>query len=107
MPQEKSEQVKDVEADVKKYALLEAVENSEGGQMIIVGLKKDVVSAIEKLKSLYKTASEIELRTWCAILDSRFTMLQAYSRAGTNRKFAVETLDELMKSIDVENGNGG
>lgn len=95
----KKEDIKIVQEDIKKYSLLEAVERSEGGQMILLGLKKDAVGAIDKLISCYKTASDVELRTWCAILGERMNLIRMFKNK-SQKKFAIEALDELLKSPD-------
>ena len=95
-------EIESAQNDVKRYAMLEAVERSEGGKVIIRGIEKEVVSAIDKIMSSYKTAQEIELRTWCAILDTRMTMLYLFMRAPKNKMGATEALKNLMKDADVE-----
>lgn len=97
----KKQEIKQAEGEVKRYALLEAVQNSEGGQMLIDALQKDVVSAIDKLKSSYKTATDIELRTLCAVLDSRISLLWAFKRAPVNLKFSKQELADLMKEEEA------
>lgn len=96
MSEANNDAVKSVKKDIKNYSVLEAVERSEGGQLIIKGLKKDIVSAIDRLSNEYKTASEIELRTACAVLSERITLLRAFTRAGRQKKYALKELDELL-----------
>lgn len=92
------EEIKSVQSDIKRYALLEAVERSEGGQMLLLALKKDASNAIDKLISFYKTAPDVELRTWCAILSERMSLVRSFERAPINRKFASKELDKLLKA---------
>lgn len=107
MAKEKSDAQKEVEDDIKRYSLLEITEKSEGGQMLLLGFKTDVVGAINKIRGLYKKSTHEELIAWCAILDSRMTLLDAFQRAPKNRKFAVQALTEILKSVDAENGSSG
>jgi hypothetical protein len=104
MSQENKEQIESVRKDVKTYALLEAVEKSEGGQLIIKGLKKDIVGAIDKLISSYKTAADPELRAHCAVLGERITLLRAFTRAKKQKKYALAELDELLKLDSEDEG---
>ena len=100
---QKKGEVKDKQEDLKRYALLEAVANSEGGKFLISGFQDEVGSALDKIRTLYKTASQEELRAWCAILDSRITLLRSFNRAPNNRKLTGEEINELLKAIDAEN----
>lgn len=93
-----NEEIKIAQDEVKKYALIESLEISEAGEMIIKEIKGDALNAIEKIKSLYKTAPEIELRTWCAVLDSRLSLLSKFKNNPKNKKIASEELDELLKN---------
>jgi hypothetical protein len=100
------EQKKVLRAELKTYASLEAIANSDGGKVLIKGLKKDTVSAIDVLISQFRTAPEIELRAACASLRERITLLRAFTRASKNRKFTQGELDELLTlDNDDEDGN--
>lgn len=100
-------EVEDTKRDVRKYALLEAVGNSEGGRYFISLLQKDTVNAMDKIAATYKTASDSELRTWCAVLGERLSLLRLFMRAPKNRAGAVAFLDELLKNVDAENEDNG
>lgn len=99
----KKSEVKDKQAELKRYALLESVANSEGGKMLIKGFEQEVGDAIDKLRTLYKTAAQESLRAWCAVLDGRITLLRSFNRAPNNRKLTGDEVNELLKSIDAEN----
>jgi hypothetical protein len=99
------EQIKEVEGDLKTYASLQSVANSDGGKLLIKGLKKDVLSAIDLLIGSYKTAPEIELRTACASLRERITLLRALNRAPNLKRYAQKELDELLALDSDEEGD--
>lgn len=98
------EEIEAVQKDVERYALLEAVANSEGGKMIITELGKDAESALQKLLSVYKTAPEMELRSWCAILGERISLLQAFQRAPGQKEGSSKVLADLLKSVEDDGG---
>lgn len=103
LTEEQKAEVEVKEKEVKKYAMLEAVKNSEGGIFIAQTIQEDVLGAIDNLRRLYKTATDAELRTWCAVLDSRISMLFLFKNAPANRKVHADDLAELMKRFDTEN----
>src|SRR5665213_1588526 len=93
---ENKDQADAIADDLKTYASLEALTASDGGKLIIKGLRKDILSAIDKLIASYRTAPEIELRTTCAVLGERFTLLRAFVRAPKQKQGAQKELDELL-----------
>jgi hypothetical protein len=94
------DEIESVRKDIKTYSVLEAVTNSEGGQLIIKGLKKDIASAIDKLVTAYKNVPEVELRATCAALGERITLLRAFTRAPKQKKYAVKELEALLSTVD-------
>ncbi len=107
MPNKNSEEVKDTQRDVKKYALIESLANSEAGKDLIMKLELTTSDAIDTIISTYRKASHGELLAACAVLAERITMLRMFFRAPKNRAGAAAELDRLLKDVDAENDNGG
>lgn len=91
-----SDDKKLVKNELKKYASLEAVTNSDGGKLIVKGLKQDIVSAIDQL-STYRSCPEIELRTLCAVITERLNLLRTLLHAPKNKKFALKDLELILE----------
>jgi hypothetical protein len=86
---------KAIQKDIGDYSALEAVKNSEGGQIIIKSLKKDILTGINDLTSKVKTASHIELVAIIAKISERLILLQSLERSTKNKELAVEALLEV------------
>ena len=86
----------EVEDDVAKYAKLESVALSEGGKLLMKGLKSDIGDSVAKLISNYKTLPHIELIATIAHLDAKFNIFKALSRSSKNKKLAKEALEQLL-----------
>lgn len=102
MSEELKEQIKDVREDVKMYAELEAVKNSDGGKRVLKGLGSDIVTAIDKLCQSYKTASHIELIALIASMDERLGIFRTLNRSTKNKELALAELEELLKKDTEE-----
>jgi ribosomal protein S7 len=95
-------QKKSVQKDVGTYSALEAVEKSEGGQIILAGLRKDIVSAIDTLSSKYKDASYEILVALSAKISVSLALYRLITRANKNKKMAVEELTILLNEHEDE-----
>ena len=87
----------EIQKDIKKYSSIEAVENSEGGKLLIKSLEKDVVSCIDEMSSKIKTATHIELVAIIAKMSERLTLLRAIRRAKNLKNMAAKELEFLLK----------
>ena len=96
LSEEDQQRAKIAKDDVAKYGSLEAVANSDGGKVIIAGLRDDAASALYNITTKFKTAPELELRTWCGVLAERLALLRTFKNAPSNRKGAMDALDELL-----------
>lgn len=105
MTKENKDQTDLIRNDIGTYASIESVANSNGGTLIIKGLKKDVIGSIDVLISSFKTAPDIELRAACASLRERITLLRAFTRASKQKKYAQKELDELLALDSDEEGD--
>ena len=93
---DKKDQAEPILADVEQYAAIEATANSEGGKIIIAGLEKDALDAIDSICSGYKTKPHAELQAQAAKLEANLTLLRTLKRAGTNKSLARAALDEIL-----------
>ena len=97
VPREKQSDATDVIAeDADRYSALYALSTSEGGVLLIAGLKQEIVSCVDKLANGYKTIPEIELRALCASLDTKRSLVQSLTRSKDNLDGALAALDELI-----------
>ena len=86
----------EIEDDVSKYSKLESLALSEGGVLLMKGLKSDIGDCVSKLITSYRTASHIELIATIAHLDSKFNTYKALSRSSKNKILAKEALEQLL-----------
>ncbi len=91
-----TEQIKEVKKDIGKYSALDALKDSEGGQLLIESLASDIASCIEELSSKYKTASHSELIAIGAKIAERLSLYRTLNRAKKNKKLASEELKAIL-----------
>lgn len=89
---------KELKEDIKKYAKLQSLANTEGGKDLIKGLRADVITAIDSIGSSYLDAPEANLRALCARLKERIELLRVLYNAPKNKKFLTKMLDEILES---------
>lgn len=85
---------KEVEKDIKTYKSIEAILNLDGGKLIVNKSKKEVVTTVDQIVSIYKTASHAELLSLCAKLEASLGLLKVFKNAKTNLELAEEALLE-------------
>jgi hypothetical protein len=93
---------KAIKEDLKVYASLEAVKNSEGGKILIKSLSDDITAAIMEISAKYKEATHTELIALAAKLSERITILRSITRSSKNKDLAKEELDRLIKEEGEE-----
>lgn len=94
---EKTEEEIEISNDVDKYASLEILAESDGGAILLEGLKSDISSAVETLTSGYKKLSHIEMIAVIADMESKINMFKILTRSTKNKKLAKEALELLLK----------
>lgn len=92
-----TEEEADLTQELNVASALEAVAVSEGGQIILNGLVRDIVGLVSTLSIKYKTATMIELVSTCADLKTKLDTLHVLSRAGKNKAYLIEQLKETLK----------
>lgn len=88
--------IEEVTKDVDTFKALDALAHSDGGIIVIGSLKKDVVNGVESIISMYRTASEIELRASIAKLHADLSLLRVLTRSEANKKLAQDELEKLL-----------
>lgn len=86
----------EVKQEIKKYADLAFLANSDGGKILIEALKKDIVSAIEDLRYKHNDLSHTQLLALCIKLNERLNILQVLKNAEENREVAVKELNDIL-----------
>jgi len=84
----------DDEKELKKYSSLSALQDSEGGKIIIQALEKDIVSAIDSLCSKYKDGTHIELISLCSKLSERLFIMKTITRSKKNKDIILKAIKE-------------
>lgn len=88
-------ELQEAKEDLKKYKSLELLGTTDGGKILVDGLKSDIISGIESVTRQCKEMPETELRVELAKIGINLNILQALSKAKSN----VETLEEIIKSL--------
>lgn len=92
-----SQSEKIVRKDIENYSSLEALKNSEGGQLLIGSLQKDILSCIDVISLKYKDSSHIELVAICAKLSEKIALFRTISRSSKNKKLALDELKLVLE----------
>lgn len=93
----KSEREEEARKDVDKYAGLEALASSDGGQTLIDGLRKDVSSTIDIICNTYTTAPHFELIAHISRLKERLALLRVLNNAPKNHSGSIDELKAILK----------
>lgn len=97
-----SEDKKIIKSDIKKYASLEAVSRSDGGQILIKTVKDDITSYLGKACNNYLEIPEVSLRTLLGVLNDRINLYKTLTNAPKNKRGATKALEELLKQEPEE-----
>lgn len=90
-------EVAEIKDELGSFAALEAVANSEGGQLLISSHMKDVVSIVDSLGANYNVYSHTQLMAMCAEMKTKLDMVRTLTRAEKNKTFMQETLDAALR----------
>lgn len=88
-------EVVDLVAQADQMQDLKAVADTPGGKQLVKLLLTDVVSAVNRLESSYKTATHTELIAICAQLSSSLTLAKLLLRSKEN----MELLDKELENV--------
>lgn len=87
------EEKKEIEKDISKYRSLDTLSESNGGKILVKGLKEDIVSIIERLSN-YKELSHIDFIVLASELKAKLTMMQILKNAKDKKAMVIECLEE-------------
>lgn len=79
--------------ELEKASSLDAVAQSEGGQLLVKALLQDIVGCVDMLGSSYKTLSQQEFIGVCADMKTKLDMARVLVRA----KKSVDVLTDELK----------
>jgi hypothetical protein len=89
---------KEIKEDIKKYSKLKTLKESEGGELLIKALNKDIVSVIQELSNNYKKLTIQEFVGLSASLSEKLSILNVLNNSKNNLKLAQEALKELNET---------
>ena len=90
---------KEIKEDIKKYASIDSLADSEGGKILIESLLSDISSSVDYLVSSYKECEHTKLITAIAKLEAKLDLYRVISRAKTNKELATEALKEKQQGL--------
>ena len=98
MPEQtKSEEVLEIEKDLKSANALEALKSSEGGVILANGLAEDIVSNIETLMNGARTHTLQDFIALAIGTKEKLDLLKAISGASKNKNFLLSVLKEQIE----------
>jgi hypothetical protein len=94
---DKNEDTEDLLKQLGEYKALDALKDSEGGQLIIDRLRDSIVYEVNSLIAGYKDMPELEIRTRLSKLSIFVPFVQALTRAKSNVEGLKEDLIKLTE----------
>lgn len=94
----------EIKKDIAVYTKIENVKNSPGGKLLIKGLQKDISGVIDNIATNYKTLNHIELVSLSAELSEKLEVLKKITRSSSNKKLALDALEEAERLTIEEAG---
>ena len=91
------EQKEEIEKDLGIASSLEAVALSEGGQMLINSLVKDIIGSIGMLSIHYSEYSIEQFISISANIKSKSALVRTLTRSSANKAYLEELLTEAIK----------
>lgn len=85
--------------EMDKFAELDILSKSKGGQILIESFEKDISDEIEAMLSQYDELTLEKFISICAGIKSKFDILKTLKRAELNKNFIRE---ELKKILDTQ-----
>jgi hypothetical protein len=92
----------EIKKEIGKNSAIEAVLVSEGGQLIVSSLKKDIVSCMDEIANKYKTSTHTELISLSARLSERLTLYRVLTGSVKRKKIAIKDLEDFLKENPEE-----
>lgn len=88
---------KEIINDLDRLKSINVMSSSEGGQLMIKSIRKEVVNSLDKLAYNYNSLTHIEMLAECANLRARLEMLRLFEASKANQLIAEEDLAQIIK----------
>lgn len=86
--------------ELEKASALDAVAQSEGGQILVKALLQDIVGCVDALGSQYKTLSQEAFISICADMKTKLDIARSLVRAKPNMDALNEELKAALTRIE-------
>ena len=87
----------EIEKDLGIASSLEAVAISEGGQLLINSLIKDIIGSMDMLSTNYSEYTIEKFISLCADIKSKSDLVRTLTRSSSNKAYLEELLTEAIK----------
>ena len=89
--------IEEIEKDIKTYNKLDRLAQSDGGKILVKGLKADIRYETDTICNSYKELSHIELIAHISSLNERRKILDTLLNAQKNKEDAKKALRAELK----------
>lgn len=80
-----------------QYHALKVLADSEGGEILIEQLTKEIVQVVDTLAGGYRDMSLQEFIAHAARISTNLNMVRSLSRAAENYEGALDTLENMLR----------
>ena len=106
MNQKKQEQIKNsldpaiqsIADDLDKVTAISALNNMEGGKILVASLLADIVSSIDTMCAKHKDLTMQEFVSLSVDMKTKINMARLLTRAENNKDYLSDLLDEALLS---------
>jgi hypothetical protein len=92
----------EIKEELKRISAIDAMIKSNGGKIVMKGLKSDIVAVINDLMNNYKMASHSELIALAARLKERYELYNSFRGIPESKRIVEEDLEDLNELTDPE-----
>lgn len=92
----KNSQATMIADELEAVSAISAVADSEGGKVLMKGLRSDIIDVVEVLCFKYKELTLQEFTGLCADMKSKLDLLRAIRRSNKKKAFLEEELDQAL-----------
>lgn len=96
--------VKSMAKDLKSATAIDALALSEGGKILLQGLRKDIIGAVDNLCVNHPTMTLQEFVSVCAGMKEKLDMSRVFTNAPKNKAYLVKILGEALAEENSEDG---
>ncbi len=90
--EEKQDKTDLIKAELSRVSSISALENMEGGQILIKKIMSDVVSVVDTLRLKYRVLTMQDFTSLCAEMDSKLDLVKTIKKSTKSKKQAQEDL---------------